>query len=208
MGVTQTPVQIQTKTQVQTKSFGELVWEGYYNYIEAVKKRLKEELEKRGVEVHDIYADQPVDMGSYIKYGIVVEVALRKTLGVYYDGLYESCQEGVEGLEVDEDNVEEEVEKCVEELINSYDEEYGEPPFSLSYDDGVVTASVTTFIDDDGYVREYIDGLVIKYRSQYAKWVFAKFAEGVSEDDVSYEVEQIIAKVEQLIKAVQILMEQ
>ena len=76
---------------------------------------------------------------------------------VYYEDLYEACDVGDE---VDEETIE----KCVEEEIKRYDEEYGHPPFKWSYSKGNVKAELITLIEDYGKTREYLDVLRITFR--------------------------------------------
>ena len=178
-------------------------------YLEKLRNRLEEELVKRGIRVHYIETRFVDEDESEIRYEVEIAIELKTVERVYYEGIYEICNDAVaekvaEG-EISEDEAEDYVEECVDEEVASYDEEYGEPPFRFVYEKSYVKAELETVVEDDGYAREYIDVIRVVYRRTSARWLFERAEPGDIEVLVENEIDMMVPEIEAIVKAVRVL---
>jgi len=187
------------------------LWDNLNMFSELLGSRLKEELERRGIRVRDVEVKIGEGSEDSVRYTVTMYLELGVAMRLYLDGIYELCNEAVaekvaEG-EVPEEKAEEYVEKCVDEEKERYDEEYGEPPFRLMFSNRLLRARVSTLIETDGYVREYVDAVVVSYSQEPKKWLFEKAEPEDVKRMVEAEVSQILPEVLRLYQAVKILYE-
>jgi len=197
-----------TQAQIQTLGLGSL-WYNFMRFSDRLSSRLREELEQRGIRVRDVSVLLEDYSNDEVRYRVEIDIMIYEAVRVYYDGIYESCNdaasEAVASGEIAEDEVEDYVEECVNEEITRYDEEYGEPPFELTYRKSYVEAKLETIVEDDNYTRSYIDVLKVVYRQSPYSWVFKEASDEDIERMVEAEVSQILPEVLRLYQAVKIL---
>jgi len=92
-----------------------------------------------------------------MKYALTVYIRIRDVQCIYVDAMYEDCSD----LES-----EEEVERCVDELRNEYDNEYLVKPFEFKYEDTTFTIENGVDVEEDSVKRCYYDTLKLTYKNQ------------------------------------------
>jgi len=187
------------------------LWSNFVKFSERLSQRLREELERKGIRIHDVSVELENHSNDEVRYRVEIDIMIYEAVRVYYDGIYESCNdaasEAVASGEITEEEVGNYVESCVDEEVGNYDEEYGEPPFELTYRKSYVEAKLETIVEDDNYTRSYIDVLRIIYRQSPYSWVFERASDRDIERMVEVELEQILPEVMRLYQAVKILYE-
>ena len=200
--------------QTQTQTLGlvspqDRLWSNFMRFSDRLSSRLREELVKRGIRVRDVFVELENYSGDEVRYRVEIAVEIGEVMRVYYDGLYESCSieasEMIARGEITEEEVGNYVESCVDEEVARYDEEYGRPPFELTYRKSCVEARLETIVEDDNYARSYTDVLRIVYRQSPYSWVFEKASDEDIEQMVEAEVNQILPEVLRLYQAVKVL---
>ncbi len=182
------------------------------SYLGVLATRVKNALADKGIHVESIVSSIEYDpKEDLLRYGFTIEVPLKEVFRVYYESLYELCtsnvNEAIARGEVSEDRAEEEVEKCVEEKLREYDEEYGEPLFSLEFRNLLFSAKLIVAINDDSSRRIYSLALSIAYRNQVRPLYVPKQGDANYETALEYETETIVSQVEKLVRAVRELVE-
>ncbi|RLF97723.1 MAG: hypothetical protein DRN49_07075 [Thaumarchaeota archaeon] len=203
-----------TQAQAQALGLGSpqaRLWFSFMRFSDRLSSRLREVLEQRGIRVRDVSVLLEDYSNDEVRYRVEIDIMIYEAARVYHDGIYESCSEAIgekvaEG-EITEDEAEEEVERCVDEEVAKYDEEYGEPPFTFRFSSTNIEAELVTEIDDDGYARSYIDVLKVVYMQSPYSWVFERASDRDIERMVEAEVSQILPTIERLYKATKALYE-
>jgi len=173
------------------------------DFAEELDKRITTELTKRGVKVYNVLT-RIVDVDSSVVHYVTEVVAIvKEVMSVYYDALYDSCQEAI-GLSEDPDGIDEEgVEKLVEECVGNelaeLDYEYGRPPFRFQYKDDLFSARLDTVVDDSAVRRTYYDVLILRYENQCSSEYVGC--------GIDYVARLIVDKVVQLLNALKALMD-
>ena len=204
-------------TQAQTQTLDP--YTSLFNYIDKVITKVKPELEKM-FQNYDIWYRWGEE-GNELRYEIIVEAEVTELLGlerecIWFEGVYESCQDGVsqnisEYPECNEDSpsynearCRKIIEECVNEHLENFKNEYCGLPFRFAYNNPpMFLAYLEVLEEEDNY--SYCCGvkLVFKYMNSVFKDVVQELAE--SKNAVEANANQLLWELKKVVEALKAL---
>jgi len=198
--------------------------EKLFGYEDKVKALIQQELKKRlpsEAELIDVFVNISDVDDKLAKEKIEVEIDVTRLLGLnteclWYEGVYENCQEGIsqniddypecneESSEYSEEKCRERVEECVKDHLEDFKNENCGLPFSFDYKNPPTSrARLEELEEEDNY--RYCCGVKLVY--EYTQYPFKEaLKEVVSSDNaIEYLVNTVVAEVLRIIDALKAL---
>jgi len=136
-------------------------------YLELLEKRVRSELEGRGIKVLDIGSSFYFEKERKVRYNLLIEVEIEVRMKASYEVLYDTCRkivgERVAQGKVPKDMFDLEVKKCIDEKIRELDDEYLKPPYYFEFRSRLFDAQIATRSDNEGGCKVYRLVLSVTY---------------------------------------------
>lgn len=198
--------------------------EELFGYANKVKALILQELGKRlpsEAELIDVFVDISDVDDKLAKEKIEIEIDVTRLLGLkteclWYEGVYESCQDGIsqniddypecneESDKYNEEECKRRIDACVEDHIEEFKEENCGLPFYFNYKNPPTSeANLVELEDEDNY--RYCCGVALRYT--YTQYPFKDALKDIvgSENAIEYLVDTVVAEVLRVIDALKAL---